>query len=163
MSFLNFLSKNKVLVVLGIINVVLMVLIGHFKGHYEILDTKFFYLKSEIQPLLMSLGEDGRAAYHRVNVTDFGFIIAYTLFLFGAYTAFFKEAAASLIIVPILLALSDLLETSAVFYLLKTFPETHDKIEWFLMFCTPIKWLLTLSSLLVVVNGYFVNLYMKKT
>lgn len=163
MSFLNFLSKNQTLLVLGVINALLIILIGHFKGSYETLDSKFFYLKSEIQPLLTGLGDEGRAAYLRVNITDFTFIIAYTLFLFGVYTAFFKEVAGGLLIIPSLLAMADICETSIIFYLIKTFPEIHNGAEYALMFLTPMKWLMALSSLLVVVNGYFVNIYIKKS
>lgn len=163
MSFLNFLAKNKTLIVLAAINVLLLVLFKHFQGSYEILDEKFFYLKSEIQPLLIGLGEDGRAAYQRVNYTDFAFIVAYTLFLCGMYTAFFKEMAKTLLVIPALLAIVDLTETSIVFYILKTFPEIHNGAEYALMFLTPAKWLLALSAMLVVVNGYLVNLYLKKS
>jgi hypothetical protein len=163
MKALEVLSKNKILYALGTLAILLIAAISHFKGSMEILDTKFFYLKSEVQPLLTSLGEVGRVRYQKINTLDFLFIATYTLFLCGAYFAFFKDIAKVLILVPLLLCLADLTETSAVFYILKTFPQSHDGVEYLLMFVTPLKWILALSSLLIIVNGYFVNLYMKKT
>lgn len=159
---MNFLSNKKTLYALAFLNVVFIVVIGFLKGDLEILDSKFFYLKSEIQPLLTSLGDDGRSTYMKINIVDFGFMFAYTLFFVGAYFAFFKDMAKVLIFIPLLLWMSDVAETSAIFYLLQKFPITNDGVEYFLMFITPLKWVLALSSLLVIVNGYFVNLYIKK-
>lgn len=163
MNLLNFLSRNKVLYVLGGLCVLLILAIGRQKAGIEILDTKFFYLKSEIQPIFATLGEEGRARYMMINIIDFGFITTYTLFFFGVYAAFFKELAKSLILIPTLLALVDTVETSVIYYLLSVYPEVHNGAEYLLMFLTPLKWLLALSALLVIVNGYFVNLYIKKS
>lgn len=159
---LNFLSKNKILYALGFLCLFFVFCIFKLKSGMDILDTKFFYLKSEIQPLFLSLGDEGRSKYLTINILDFGFITTYTLFFYGMYAVFFKNLAKSLIIIPTLLCLADTIETSIIFYLLKTYPETHNTAEFALMFLTPLKWLLALSSLLVIVNGYFVNLYIKK-
>lgn len=163
MRLFEFLAKNKTLYILGGICVLLIVLIGKLKGNLEILDAKFFYLKSEIQPILIGMGDEGRATYLQINYADFLFMIAYTFFFYGMYFAFFKDLAKTLIIIPTLLLLADFSETSAIHYILRTFPEMHNGLEYFLMVITPVKWLLALSSLLVIVNGYFVNLYMKSS
>ena len=79
---LNFLSKNRILYVLGLLCLVLIFVIFKLKTGIEILDTKFFYLKSEIQPLFATLGEEGRATYQNINIVDFFFITVYTLFFY---------------------------------------------------------------------------------
>ncbi len=163
MKFFEFLAKNKTLYVLGGISLLLVVAISYTKGEYDILDLKFFYLKSEIQPLLISLGEEGRATYIRINYLDYMFMTTYTLFFFGMYFAFFKNLATTLILIPALLLMADFVETSSIHYLLRVFPESHNGLEYTLMFLTPAKWMLALSTLLVIVNGYFVNLYIKKS
>ncbi|MES2769466.1 MAG: hypothetical protein V4596_10010 [Bdellovibrionota bacterium] len=163
MKFFEILAKNKTLYVLGGISLLLVVAIGYTKGEYDILDSKFFYLKSEIQPLLISLGEEGRANYIRINYLDYMFMTTYTLFFFGMYFAFFKNLATTLILIPALLLIADFIETSSIHYLLRIFPEIHNGLEYTLMFLTPAKWMLALSTLLVIVNGYFVNLYIKKS
>lgn len=160
-KFFELLSKNKSLYILGAICLALIFLIGFVKGDVDILDTKFFYLKSEIQILFASIGEEGRAVYQKINIIDFIFIAAYKLFFIGMYFAFFKEIANTLIAIPILLSLVDAIETSIIFYLLQIYPETVAGLEFALVFLTPLKWLLALSSLLIIVNGYFVNLYIK--
>lgn len=163
MKLLNILAQKKFLIALAVVNVLIILILGYLKGNIQTLDTKFLYMKSEIQPLFMTLGEEGRAQYIKVNIADFCFIFFYTLFLLGMYVAFFKDLAKSLIVIPILLAAADFVETSTIFYLLNKFPESHNGLEYMLMFLTPAKWMLALSALLVIVNGYFVNLYMKKS
>lgn len=163
MKLLKLLSQSKVIALLVLINIGFLVAIHIVRNSYPILDIKFFYMKSEIQSLFMFLGEEGRATYIKVNFLDFGFILSYTLLFLGVYFAFFKDLAKSLIIVPICLALADLSETSIICYLLNFFPETKERLEYALVLLTPLKWMLALSSLMVVINGYFVNLYIKKS
>jgi len=163
MKLFEFLAKNTTLYALAGICNLLIIAIGRLKGNLEIFDAKFFYLKSEIQPILVAMGEEGRQTYLKVNYVDFAFMIFYTLFFYGMYFAFFRSIAKTLIIIPTLLLFADLAETSSIHYILRTFPEIHNGLEYFLMFITPTKWMLALSSLLVIVNGYFVNLYMKKS
>lgn len=163
MKLFDFLAKNKTLYVLGGICILLLFVIGRLKGNLEIFDSKFFFLKSEIQPILVALGEEGRETYLKINYVDFIFMTFYTLFFYGMYFSFFKSIAKTLILIPTLLMFADIAETSVIHYMLRTFPEVHNGLEYFLMFVTPAKWMLALSSLLVIVNGYFVNLYMKKS
>ncbi len=163
MKFIDSLAKTQALVLLGLIGLACLGTIWFLKGDIDILDAKFFYLKSEIQILFHSLGEEGRLTYRQINLIDFVFISVYTLFFIGMYTAFFKEMAKVLLIIPILLSVADFTETSLIYFLLNEYPQSHSGLETLLMLTTPLKWVLALSTLLVVVNGYFVNLYMKKS
>jgi multisubunit Na+/H+ antiporter MnhC subunit len=163
MEFIKFLSNRKTIYILAALCFLLLGVLFHLKGNLEILDTKFFYLKSEIQPIFTSMGEEGRTTYMKINMVDFCLIITYTLFFIGTYFAFFKQMAQMLIAIPVLLSTINIVETSTIYWLLRTFPQAHDGAEYLLMFVTPLKWILVLSSLLVFVNGYLVNLYMKKT
>ncbi len=163
MKPLEILSNMKMIVLLAVATGALALVIFFIKGDLQILDTKFFYLKSEIQPLFMLLGEDGRQVYQKINLIDFAFMISYTLLFIGIYFSFFKNLAKSLIAVPLSLFLVDVVETSIIYHLLNIFPETHNGLEYALMLLTPFKWMLALSALLVVINGYFVNLYIRNS
>jgi len=85
MKLFEFLAKNKTLYALAGICILLIIAIGRLKGNLEIFDAKFFYLKSEIQPILEAMGEEGRQTYLKVNYVDFAFMIFYTLFFYGMY------------------------------------------------------------------------------
>lgn len=155
---------RKVYLYLGL-SIILFVIMYVLKGSIEILDTKLFYSKAFIEPFFESLGEEGRSRYSVVNWIDFGFMTAITLTLLHVYKVFFEkdDMYKSLLWIPIVYWVVDFVETSIILYFNNFFPQTSDILKLTLMLSTPIKWFFVMSSLLVVVNGYFLKLYIQKT
>jgi hypothetical protein len=154
------LGNKKAFTILSLISLLLLITIFIVGKGYPTFDQKFFYLKSEIRPLLDNLGEPGRACYHLVNMTDFAFIIAYGLWFASAYFLFFKEQAQTLLIVPAMTVLFDLIETSIVAVLLKNYPTPYPQLETLMMIATPVKWFFAIASILIVANGYLIKKYL---
>jgi len=65
-------------------------------------------------------------------------------------------------VIPTILSFADTAETSAIWYLLKHYPEQYPKLETVMMIATPFKWFMGLTAVLVFVNGYVVNWYLKQ-
>ncbi len=148
-----------------IISAVAMLSLILVKGDLETLDSKFFYLKSFIDPFFESIGEDGRQRYVYVNIVDFIFIGSFTMTLVEVYKEFYAkdEMYKAFLWIPILYCLVDSVETGIILYINQSFPIVNETLKIALMIATPAKWFFVLSSLLIIVNGYLLKLYLQKT
>lgn len=146
------------------VSIIFLFLIFYVKGNLEILDINIFYSKSFIDSVFEALGPEGRATYSLINILDFFFIFSITATLVSAYKMFFKkdDLYKSLLWVPVIFCIADHTETGIVFYLIKIYPETSKSLKTLLVIATPVKWFFALSSALVLVNGYLLQLYIKK-
>ncbi len=125
----------------------------------NLFDKQFFYLSSSINPAIEMLGPVGRAHYKHIMLIDFGFVLSYTIFFISAYVLFFKKHAKTLLIVPVFLALFDILENISILVLLKNYPESSNLFKTLLVISTPAKWFFAMASGLVLFNGYLVKKY----
>ncbi len=160
---IEILRRKKTFLFFAIASLVLLAAMGIMRGSMSILDQKFFYMADEARALIESIGDGGRKRYVVINVLDFMFMFFYTGFFFSCYAKFFsnKEHAKVLMILPLMLYIADMLETSMIFYVLWTHPVEPPYLVSFLVLLTPFKWFLALATILVVVNGYVLSKLIK--
>jgi hypothetical protein len=120
------------------------------------LDAKLLYGPSDIAELLTRQGEEGRAAYVAAALADLGFIVVYAALLvtwvrfLRVRYALPRKLPAIVGLVP---AVFDLVETSSILLLLRSYPEQPLEPTWAAVVATPLKWLAVLALVGPIIRG----------
>jgi hypothetical protein len=139
-------------------------------------DTSFFYTPADLYQMAEEYGFEGRQAYLQARWTfDLAFPLVYTFFLLAAMAWTYKRAyppASSrrhFVMLPLVGALFDYLENSAVSFVMLRFPVKTPVVDLMAPVFTLLKWLfigasfgLLIWGLLVLVNRWMIQVNIKR-
>jgi hypothetical protein len=117
----------------------------------RVLDVRLVYSGADALAYLDSLAPDARQRYFVHEMLDFGFMAAYTGMFVSAW-----RSHPLLVFWPWLPGLLDLVETSAIAWLLR-FPqsESREQLAWVMSIATPLKYFFFYTALAWVLRRAF--------
>lgn len=148
-------SGKSILFLFGMLLLFKLVLFPNFflKGqNVKLLDLQFAYTPQEAYQLIENYGETVRKSYIIGELTiDLIYPIIYSLLL--SFIIFFIYKHQKIALFPFLILITDYLENFGIVTLLYNYPQKLIIVAWITSFFSTLKWILILSSILIVIIG----------
>ena len=145
----KFFDKKVALILLFI---VVLGFVMRMIGPPDCLDAKLFYSGEQARALINSFSESDLRAYFLQEILDLGFLTSYTT-LFLLMLRRLSPAKTWLLIFPVIVGLSDLVETTVTILVLK-FSGSKMWFDWLGLF-TFVKWVLGAIVALIIFTRLF--------
>ena len=153
---------RNVLILLGIVIVINILLGLSLSGNSNLkpLDLQFSYSAEQAYAMISAYNEQERGLYILIEVTlDVVYPMIYSLCL--SFSLFLLFGNAKLSKVPLFLVVLELFENAGIVILLVNYPHEHPTLVGITSVFTSMKWLLAVSSLLLVLFGFGKRLFVK--
>lgn len=163
----NFIQKNasckNILFLFGILLLFKFILFPNFflKGqNVKLLDLQFAYTPQKAYQLIENYGEAVRKSYIIGELTiDLIYPIVYSTIL--SFIIFFIYKHQKIAIFPFLILITDYLENFGIVTLLYKYPQKLISVACITSFFSTLKWILILSSILIIIFGLIRNICVK--
>ncbi len=155
----NFIQKNangkSILFLFGMLLLFKLVLFPNFflKGqNVKLLDLQFAYTPQKAYQLIENYGEAIRKSYIIGELTiDLIYPIVYSSLL--SFIIFYIYKRQRIALFPFLILITDYLENFGIVTLLYKYPQKLIIVAWITSFFSSLKWILILSSVLIIIIG----------
>lgn len=139
--------------------------IESYSRHLQVLDLELNYTPQQVQLLFEMLGEEGRAVYRSVELTeDFFYPLSYGLLLSLGIVYFFQKSfpkipqLALLGIFPLIAMGFDYAENFLIASMLSSYPLISNHTVYMASSATTLKWGFVMLSLLLIFTALFIHL-----
>lgn len=137
-----------------------------YNHHLQVLDLELNYTPQQVQLLFEVLGEEGRAAYRSVELTeDLFYPLSYGLLLSLGIVYFFKKSfpkipqLSLLGIFPLIAMGFDYAENFLIVKMLSSYPLISDQTVFLASSATTLKWGFVILSLLLIFIALLIHLF----
>jgi hypothetical protein len=151
-NFFTLVSKTKTLILLSFLVIVFNLLMPKFLSKDHALDLQFAYSPDHVAFSLNQLNAEERGLY-RIGLLalDMPYLVCYGLLLSGILYRLWGKG--SLVFIPVLVSLADLVENLIILRLLGIFPREDKPLAFIVSFFSTTKWILVGVVLLTVFVG----------
>ena len=137
-----------------------------YRREWQVLDLELNYTPQQVQLLFETLGEEGRATYRSVELTeDFFYPLSYGLLLSLGIIYFFQKSLpkipqmALLGIFPLIAMGFDYAENFMIVSMLSAYPQISEQTVSLASSATTLKWGFVILSLLLIFTALLIHLF----